>query len=142
MKEPFYPEGFELFECPSCRASHVKYRYDFEPKTGDVVHWGECDFSMCHAHFELHYPEEVPSNPFSLLVVEEKPKRTDISDRILTAEEKIAFFHELIEKDKHEFPSKTRDDLIAYILCLDLFLRQKKEFNASITLKMRWGVGW
>lgn len=69
MNEPFYAEGFELFECPICRGSNVKYRYDFDPE-GNLLHWGECDFSLCHAHHELHYPDKVPEDPISLLVVE------------------------------------------------------------------------
>ncbi|UAL48782.1 hypothetical protein K7887_07585 [Sutcliffiella horikoshii] len=69
MKEPFYPEGFELFECPECEASIVKYRFDYDPN-GDVVHWAECDFSMCRKHHELHYPDVKPENPSSLMIVE------------------------------------------------------------------------
>jgi hypothetical protein len=136
MKEPLFEEGYELFECPTCRASNVKYRFDFEPKSGDVVHWGECDFSMCRTHHELHYPEVKPENPISLLVEKDEQKFTD---RILTAEEKIEFFHKVIENDKHKFVNMEREDLIYYIIWLDFFLRQKKEFDASITLKMRFG---
>ncbi|PEQ96608.1 hypothetical protein CN481_00240 [Bacillus sp. AFS006103] len=68
MKEPLFEEGFELFECPRCNASIVKYRFDIEP-TGSVVHWGECDFTMCRTHHELHYPGQIPKDPISLLVV-------------------------------------------------------------------------
>jgi hypothetical protein len=70
MKEPFYPQFHELFECPECEASHIKYRWDINPETKEVVHWGECDFSMCRKLHELHYPDERPENPISLLVVE------------------------------------------------------------------------
>lgn len=70
MKEPFYPEGFELFECPICEESDVKYRFNVNPTTGKVIHWGECNSPMCHTLHELHSPESKPDYPSTLLVLE------------------------------------------------------------------------
>lgn len=57
----------------------------------------------------------------------------------VTAEKKIEFFHRAIETDKADFPNMTRDDLIFYIICMDHFLQAKKEFDATLYLKMRFG---
>jgi hypothetical protein len=67
MKEPLYEQGEELFECPTC-ASILKYRWDSHP-SGKIVHWAECDFSLCHAHHELRDMDERPEDPSSLMVV-------------------------------------------------------------------------
>lgn len=136
MKEPFYEEGHQLFECPTCRASYVKYRYDFEPN-GNLIHWAECDFSMCHSHHELHYPGELPKDPISLLVIEEEPQLTN--DAIVAAEVKIEFFHKIIESDKKDFKNMSQEDLIYYIICMDHFLQAKREFDATLYMRMRFG---
>jgi hypothetical protein len=66
--------------------------------------------------------------------VKDEPKFTDV-----TAEKKIEFFHKAIESDKSGFPNMTKDDLINYILCMDIFLKSKTELDATISLKMRFG---
>jgi hypothetical protein len=57
----------------------------------------------------------------------------------VSAEKKIDFFHKTIESDKADFPSMTKDDLIVYIMCMDLFLKATTELDAVICLKMRFG---
>lgn len=161
MKEPLYQQGEELFECPECESSLVKYRWDKNPTTGEIVHWGECDFSMCHAHHELRDMDERPEHPDSLMVVKnltreqvlkEISKRDPLikraSERLeelreefseVSAEKKIDFFRKTIKSDKADFLNMTKEDLIAYIMCMDLFLASKTEFDAVICLKMRHG---
>lgn len=68
MKEPLYEEFHELFECPDCQSSVIKYRFLVTPN-GDVEHWGECDFSLCRKIHELRYLDERPDSPDSLMVV-------------------------------------------------------------------------
>jgi hypothetical protein len=68
--------------------------------------------------------------------VKDEPQFTD---RIVTAEEKIEFFHKIIESDKSDFPNMTKDDLIFYIICLDHFLQANKEFDATLYMRMRHG---
>lgn len=59
--------------------------------------------------------------------------------RIVSAEEKIEFFHKAIESDKADFPNMSRDDLIYYIVCMDHFLQAKREFDVTLYLRMRFG---
>lgn len=63
------------------------------------------------------------------------------NDRIVMADERIEFFHKVIESDKAIFPNMTKEDLIYYIICMDQFLQSKKEFEATISIKLRFGVG-
>lgn len=63
-----------------------------------------------------------------------EPQFEDVS-----AEEKIDFFNKVIESDKDDFQNMSRDDLIYYILWMNQFLRAKKEFDATLCFKLRFG---
>ena len=137
MKDALFADGEPIFECPNCEASIVKYRYEINEKN-KFLHWGECDFPTCRKHHRLlMFPLELPEDNLDLIIEDSK---VEYSNRIISAELKLQQYEDIMEKDRKKFKLLDRTALLVYMTSMQLFLKEEREYNASLYLDSRFGM--